>query len=617
MSAYHTPKRSRSNSFSSIGIGLARSAGGALLSGLHGVARNLGSDMAASAGNLIQDASHAATSAIRNAAERAASGMAGGAAMDIGENNCIPAQLIPGRGAELAFQQLNILKPIKFKTGEAPGPRLTDALSREKMLYSGQSAMHAFAFKMQLTPPSFVSAADSVPVNRFVVHNVFRHVLAGPNNVSSAAYEYGPAQITWNQTLGPDKSYVRRGGANVGGTTGIAGVAGSAYFPPAASSGLDLTLQSPFRYPQNGFFMYSRMNRQLCENLGWNANPLKMVNVNSGTGNTTTSTALQVYANAAQDNGLGIVSSANAVPADVNLATTGPSFYYRSQQSRGQVSYNFNNDGTNPVVVEIVITRLKKGAALTKNELQQQMVLAYQNGYINYSSASKNQSNLNGQPPQAVDVTTNARGPFLPAKALDNIKLLSPIGAASASQQGPVFKQVARDQFIVSGGGTRNWSCMLQSLDYDARKYNQFQAAYGVLGVTQDTADNNSCCADDLTYIISIAVSGVPAPYVEFNSGTAYPSATAPVASVIDRRGTDCSVSVTGAYKEMCHPVYLTKALTQTMINGRLDIPHYDTTVPAPSLTSNDIASIGQAVRGVTTSSALIGLGPFNTVGGG
>jgi len=211
--------------------------------------------------------------------------------------------------------------------------------------------------------------------------------------------------------------------------------------------------------------------------------------------------------------------------------------------------------------------------------------------------------------------------------ATSNYKLTTDSSGFQSNQSAHPFKQVARDQFIVSAGSTRNWSMSLQAMDYYASRYAQWQAGpppdpppgggpYALI----EGYDNESNCVDDLSYIVSIGVSGVPAPYVEYNKGDAYPDSTVPLASVIDRRGTACSVSVTGAYKETCHPVYLSQVHTDTYINGRLDIPMYDfPTLPkdVPQLTTNDIASIAQAVRTTDVSSALIGMGPFNTVGGG
>lgn len=568
-------------------------------------ARSLGADMAEAAGAMINDASHRATTAMRGAAERVVNGMAGGAAMNIGDNSMCPAQLIPGRGAELSYQQLNILKAIKFKTGESVGPPLTDAYGREKILYQGQTVMHAFAFKMQLGMPAYSISGDSVPTNRFYCHNVFRHVLAGPNNTAQIDKPYGNRTQSWNETLGPDRSLVRQLGAVVQGASQV----GTAYVVPSGTLALNTTLLSPYRYPLNGGFMYSRVTRQMLENMGWNANPIKLPAIVAGTGGLGPG-PLQVYNQAQASLSTGIVSWPHQIPVDTDTVSNGPSYYYRSQFGRGQVSYCFNNDGTNPVVIDIVITRIKKGQSLLKGDMTE-MVAMYQKGYLNYSYANDGQADLAGQPPAAVDVTTNARGPFLPAKALENYKRTQTgFGSATNTASAP-FKQVARDQFIIAGGASRNWSTYLQSMDYRASAFAHYQNGDPGTGATIAGYDDTSNCIDEYSYIFSIACSGVPAPYVEF-AGTA-----GSVASVIDRRGTDCSVSVTGAYKEVPHPVYLTKANKDAYINGRLDVPGFDVSAVGLSLTTNDIANIGQATRGAANSTALIGMGPLNTVGGG
>lgn len=619
MSAYQTPKRRRLDTARSrIGQYIyegvrqygARAVGGfAAAAAGHG--RNLGADFANAAADMITNASHSATSAMRGAAERVVNGMSGGTAMNIGESSMVPAQIIPGRGAELSYQQLNVLKAIKFKTGEPAGASAVSAYGREPLMYGSQPAIHAFAFKMQLTPPSFLSSGGSVPVNRFYCHNVFRHVLQGVNNTSTSVSNmpYGGRTQSWNETLGPDKSYVRQLGAL---TAGGSLLAGSGYVDTPAALGLNKTLQSPFRYPQNGAFMFSRMTRQLLENLGWNANPLKFILKSPGSQSTPYEDYVSVYGNAPATTGPTISSIPYQVPQNSTVGNEGPSFFYRSQLGRGQVSYCFNNDGTNPVVIDIVITRIKKGQQVLKKDLGF-MVGAYQQGYLNYALASRAQANLEGQQPLDVDVTTNARCAFLPAKALDNYRLTPAAGTITNSSSAP-FKQVARDQFIISGGATRNWSTYLQSIDYDARKFAQFQAPVAATDTVISTYDAESNCLDEFSYIFSIACSGVPAPYVE------YKGLAGNAASVIDRRGTECSVSVTGCYKEVCHPVYISKVNNEPFINGRLDISHFDpgtTQDPSPSITTNDIANIGQAVRGTTTQSALIGMGPFNTAGGG
>jgi len=523
----------------------------------------------------------------------------------------VPAQMRMGRGAELSFQQQNVLSPIKFKTGETKGASIIPAFSRERMLYKPQVVSMAFAYKMQLETPKFWNNDNELPINRFVVHNVYRHVLTSTQNTSPNSI-YGKNTQSWNNTLGPDKSYVRKLGAELNGDTGT----GSAYGVPNVNTGLNNTLQSPYRYPQNGEFMYTRMSRRMTENLGWNANPMKIAAIDSGPGTVTGLTPLLVYANADVSTGITMDSMPNlAPPSSTQTTQFGASYYYRSQNSRGEISYNFNNEGTNPIVVDIVITRLKKGNAMIKKDFLSSLVQVYQDGYLNYSYANRNQQDLQGQPPNAADVTTNARGPFLPAKALDNYKLTrSPLTGSYFKEQSHPYKQVARDQFIISGGATRQWSMYMQAIDYDARKYSQFQSIDLPVAFPIIDNDQECACVDDLSYCISIAISGVPAPFIEQPSASDI--VTDPTNAVIDRRGTSSSCAITGLYKEHCHPVYLSMSNNETYINGKLDIPHFDESA-TPTLGTADILSIANATRTSDVDTALIAMGPLNTVGGG
>jgi len=493
----------------------------------------------------------------------------------------VPSQFIPGRGAELSYNVQNILRPIKFKSGESAGPTMVNAWERQLSLYKPQVIQHAFAFKMILVPPSTLQAGDSLPVSRFFVHNNFRHVNPEPSNTSNAVGNYGANNGGWNNSLGPDKSYVRKSVPN----------GGSAYAQFPTTHGMTDALVSPYRYPLSAAWMYSRLTRQNMENLGWNANPIKLAQISPGTSGlyTPSAVSLQVYDNAPLDNsGACTRSMPNQIPRDsLGAGTTGDSYYYKSQCGVGKVSYNFSNDGSNPVVIDVVITRLKRNETSSS---QTEMIAQYQQGYLNYCFANRGQANFNGETPQIVDVTTNARGPFLPAKALDSLR----VEPGTATRADMKFKQVGRDQFIIAGGASRNWSMDFEALSYDARKYIQ----------------NGTVILDDISYTISLAVSGLPVPFVE----TSAEGAAAPITAVIDKRGAGANVSVTGFYREVVHPVYICKEFPNTFVNGNLDVPMY--TQPG-SITGNvDIASLGQATRSDTLSSAYIKLGPSNTTPG-
>jgi len=493
----------------------------------------------------------------------------------------VPSQFIPGRGAELSYNTQNILRPIKFKSGESAGPKMVNAWERQLAQYKPQTVQHAFAFKMILLPPSTLQAGDSLPLSRYFVHNNFRHVFPEVSNTTNATANFGTNNGGWNNSLGPDKSYVRKSVPNGG--------SGYAQFP--TTHNMTDALLSPYRYPLSGAWMYSRLTRQNIENLGWNANPIKFAQISPGTSAlyTPSLVSLQVYDNAPLDNaGACLRSMPNQIPRDsLSAGTTGDGYYYKSQVGVGHVSYNFSNDGSNPVVIDIVITRLKRNE---NSSSQTEMIAQYQQGYLNYAFANRGQANFNGETPQVVDVTTNARGPFLPAKALECLRV-DPLTANRADMK---FKQVGRDQFIIAGGASRNWSMDFEALNYDARKYTQ----------------STTSLLDDISYTISIAVSGLPVPFVETGTGTP----AEPITAVIDKRGGGANVSVTGFYREVIHPVYICKEFPNTYVNGNLDVPMY---TQSGTITGNvDIASIAQATRSSTLGSAYISLGPSNTTPG-
>jgi len=503
--------------------------------------------------------------------------------------NMKPAQLIPGRGAELFVNQSNIEMPIRFKTGEKSSAKRVDAYARERNLYKSQSVAHAFAFKCLLTDPSFIRTAESLPVNRFVVHNVFRHNMQYTVNTENVG-EFGTTSTTWNNSLGPDRALVRQQPPT-----------GTAYSTfDSTANGLNVNLSTPFRYPNNGGVMWSRMNRQTLENLGWNANPLKFRAIEPGIQSISPGMqSVSVYGNAgtmtsittAQPRSLPNLAPTSTVPARPG---NGPSFFYKSQMGIGSLNYNFVNDGLNPVVVDVVITRLKKGQEFADDSVGSTfiatMVDAYQKGYMNYMSQNQNQANFQGETPQVVDVTTNARGPFLPAKSLGTF--YRGTGTTSVANLDAPFKQVARDQFILAGGGSREWSMKLQALDYDARRYNQ--ADFQV---------------DDLSYCVSFGISGIPLPYIEVGSG-----GTSNATTIIDRRGTACNVNVTGLYSETVHPVYMSRPSTFTYVNGTLDVPGYSSGTAVVS--TSDIANLAASTRTTTVGSAIMNVSPFNTIPG-
>jgi len=544
-------------------------------------------------------------SSVRRAQKRMRS-MTGGSVDQSMSNTSamVPAQLIAGRGGELDFQRMNICKPISFKTGESAGPSPVSAHAAfAEMFKANGKVVQAFAFKMILPYPVGNQILTD-PVTRFAVNNIFRHNVPRTMNVADATSNehFGTTNQTWNETLGPDSSNTRRFGSlgyPVGGAGYIEGVGGTAYgvqvggaWPastPAVTDGFSANHMSPYRFPVNGGNMYSRLNMQTIENLGWNANPLKFYGV-LPTSNTTFTTGVAVYANGIVDQqGIVTTSLPNQAAANVTVgqgdSAYAPMYRYKSQNGVGGVSYNFHNDGTNPVVIDIVITKVKRNEYWQPVAHPLNIFDAYNQGYQNYLLANRGQVNLNGQPPANYDTADNCRVPFLPAVALKWYKQSQTTG-----QSPHPFKQVGRDQFIIAGGASRAWSMEFPALNYFAYDYDQAGHAF-----------------DDRSYCISIAVSGVPTPLVE--------SAPLNRVAVIDRRGDACNVSVTGAYHEKPLAVYPTLTNKNTFINGALDNPYY-TVAPTYAPYPVDIASIGSATRSASSGSAYIQLAPTNTTPG-
>lgn len=519
-----------------------------------------------------------------------------GVSAEIGGNKVALSQFIPGRGAELSWTKQNILPAIKFKTGELVGPACVDAYTADRKFYQGQKLSMGFAFKAILDA-DFVINQARVPT-RFYVHNVFRHTRA-----EACGWEYpclfDQSTTLWNETLGPDGSRVRVSGYGGG---------GSAYPPAnAVAAGYDDRLVSPFRYPLNGGTLFSRLTRQNLENFMWNSNPMKIPYVQpqvNGAMGTITTTPLAVCDNATADP-TGDVAKSHPWQLQSTTATydtpitpsNNTGYYYRCQAKNGHIAYHFNNDGTSPLIVDVVITRIKKGheVCLGNGLLDQ----AYANGYINYTLANRGQGDYGGQPPVGLDCLDNARVPFMPAKALQ-------YAPPNSAEEPRPYKQVARDQFMISGGGTRPWSMDLQSLNYRANDYSQVPMNYNsetkeILGDTKN--------ADDLTYVVSIAFSSLAVPLGEFpNSQTV---------AIVDRVAQSVNCSVTGVYTENVEPVYLASNVPKPYINGTLDYVYYADSTPEPDalpiLAGIDIANAGNVVRSQTQGSAFINVGPTNT----
>jgi hypothetical protein len=544
----------------------------------------------------------------------------GGVGTQVGGNKAALAQFIPGRGAELAWTEQNLLKPIKFKSGESPGPSSVSAFGAESRLFKGQKISIGFAFKAILDA-SLVAENDNIPT-RFYVHNVYRHTKAevcgvSTNQGSAAGGEtqYNKFHTLWNTTLGPDASYIRRAPDPTGVVPFTSG--GSCYAPAtgpgsAVGAGLSANIVSPFRYPQNGEMMFSRLTRQNLENFMWNSHPMKIAYVQPTVNNDfgLTMTALAVLDNSPADGyGQGSQSMPHQQQNTLSSFDTpitplnNSGCYYRCQSGQGKLAYHFNNDGTSPLVIDVVVTRIKKGheVALGNGGFS----TAYQSGYMNMTIANKGQQNYFGQPPAALDTFNNARVPFMAAKCLDYA--IPDVQIASTDQypaKDRPFRQVARDQFVISGGSTRPWSMDLQSLNYRANEYAQVPEIWN----TAESPENPSQSvftknADDLTYVVSFGFSTLAIPLMEYGAATL---------AVIDRVPQSVNCSVTGVYTETPLPVYLSSDLKTPYVNGALDYVWFTDQLP-PQLAGIDIANAGNVIRSQSSTSAYINVGPTNT----
>jgi hypothetical protein len=501
----------------------------------------------------------------------------------------VPAMFIAGRGAELGHVESNFCRPVKLKTGESNGAKYHNAFASIAKAFTGVKTDMAFGFKAILDTSATANATSQF--TRFVTHNVFRQ----PANFNISTYANNTTN--WNFTLGPDTSLIRKLPANGGSYQGAS--------VDSVVTNFNSTLKSPFRYPTNGAWMYSRLCRPMLENIGWNCNPIKLKAIDGGNGSMTSQVSLQVYDDAnliAQNATTPLTRSMpNQQPQDATVAdtTSGTSCYYRCQQGTGKVTYQFCNDSTSVLVVDVVINRVKKGSTLdpssseTNNQLTD-LYEAYGQGYLNYQLANRGVVDLNGSVPVKDDVFYNAKSTFMPAVAL---KYYGQVTTNGGTVKTHPFKQVARDQFMVPAGSTRPFSFDLQSLNYDARPYDETGLAI----------------IDDMTYIVSLAFSSVATPAIE-QSSAANPGLGQKY-TVIDRKGPSVNCTVTGVYHENVYPAYMAEFVNKYYVNGALGVPKYDT-IGTTSVFAADILDITQRVGYDTVNSTVAEVGPLNVRAG-
>lgn len=519
-----------------------------------------------------------AQQAILNAAKRTVDQMTGAGEQDIDRDNInMPAAaIIPGRGAEVGIVSKGFQGGSKLKL---PGgnAKLHNAFAEQIKAWQPVTAKMSFAYKGILA----VTLGNSTePATRFYTHQFFRHVALGINSAN-----YADNTLAWNNTLGPDSSYIRKTPASGGSLQGTV--------PAGANTGL----KSAYRYPTTGSSQIIRLGRNLLENIGWNANPYKHVTAATTAFSTPTVTTLPttqplVYADAGvyfvddPSNAARSLPSMQptqmATPASPLLST---SCYYRSQFGTGLINYQFCNDGTTPIVVDIVVTKLKKGEQLPTTGLYvSELEAAFKKGYLNMCLGNRGVVDFEGSQVRDMDIFDNSKVEFMPKKALTYYPQNSGLNAEPRP-----FVFVARDQFIVDAGCVKPYEMKLPAINYYAPDYLQTQ--------------NH---VDDLSYCVSVAFSTLSVPLIEpLTTGSA----------IIDRRGNSLNMSVTGTYTERCHPVYLSEYNNNFYVNGALNVPKYiDGTVP--TLARSSIIPPEMSTRSSAASTAFIEIGASNTQSG-
>jgi len=612
------------------------------------------------------------------------------------------SQFIPGKGLEVGGVQEHNDPAIYCSLG-LKGDKIEDALSKTFDTMSGKKASIDFAFKLICKPDLTAKEKHS----RATVLNCFRHVNPDSYNYKKTGTYVSPsnssqveANKNWHTTLGPDASYIRRGpdglndqGTNAGtwraGATDIGGLAKEynstteTWSPASGTASNANSLYSPYRYPEDMEVMYSRVNRQVMENYGFSLNRFRLVdsrgfgargdNLSTWSG----SNYIDCYpvpdkslmnfpetANGdendiknsfpAQINNLIKPITGDKVPSDQKDGTA--RYEYHSQFGPGKLNYQFSNDGTNPVCVDICVVGIKKGETAAVDMLSHIFTYNYQvdkfqnNQRMNVHGYQSSHEGT-GSDTEKVDFDfgkhewhSDAKLPFVPSqcfknpqsytKATDHAKLSTgyPEKTYDALMQGRKnpFKVVKRDQFIVSSGSSRSWNTTLPSINYRPQL---FEDVLYPLNIGNDVAESLiSVTADEYTFVLCIGASGMSKPMEEL-----YPTQTHDQdgnirvpellkSTITDHEPSSCNVSVVGTYTETCMPAYPVDVSDKAFINGRLTLPYFtnedikDKIDPTnllefqDRLSTVDIATQMQVVR--SSESGISGVGAINTAVG-
>lgn len=619
------------------------------------------------------------------------------------------AQFIPGKGLEVEGAQQHKDSAIYCSLGEK-SHTLLDPLAETFKTMSGKQVSIDFAFKLVNDP----NLRDLKKNSRITALNCFRHVNPDSFNYQKTGQYVEPvnddqksANFNWHKTLGPDAAYVRRGTDGLSAAGLSAGVWRTAsndsksvggfaqHWDPTTEAwvahgdneaGLANSLVSPYRTPSDFEVMFSRLNRQVLENYGFALNNFKF-QTSSGidAAGSLQTEQINVWSNPSEGL-MNFGETANSTedhlkasfPAQINTqkitnqakeTSTVIKYFneyleYHSQFGSGKLAYQFSNDGTNPVCIDICVVGIKKGQNVSVENLEE--LCTYNYGINKY--ANQHYMNVNGYQGKVdsgqgfidwdfanKEWHTDAKLPFMPDECFKNPQsYIDAVPVTSAYEkliynqleQGKKnpFKVVKRDQFIISSGATRSWSTTLPSIKYRPQVYED-------VVYPQDTAalaQIPKVQADEYTYVFCIGAHGLSTPVEElYPSQTTNPDGsirtrdipdTDPVETegvevlkkaIIDHEPTSCSVSVVGTYTETVKPAYPKNVSDRSFINGRLMLPYFQATSPPGSriappateedeyptrLSSVDISTQGQIVR--TTDTGVTGVGAINSAVG-
>lgn len=611
-----------------------------------------------------------------------------------------PAMFMKNRGAEVPLVLSNFQKAISLSLGlKSPVMKDPRKALANSFNYTSKSVSTGFAFKAVKAfefPQSEENPIDKnsryKPDNTFITTHVFRH--KDPRSMSPTM---GDNSTLWNYTLGPDLSYARNTPDAPGGT----GQLGTAITAPA---GFDNTLLTAERFPDTQKDVVPRYSIDANEQNSWNLNPCKTIGVDFETPITASrdpvasgvlvtgplpeysyvprAQPMYTFANSQppptpegepasgqqQQFGPQIFQS---IPASQTCGTAAawystptispndpqsftqntvvgvgnPDGYYRVQSGQGSLTYNFSNNGTVPIVVDVVVTNLKKGKVIydsanfsaepntsgvyenNRDAYSKALFEQVSNGYLCANKGADSCSSFGGQGLDAQQPISDMKHEFLPEKFFKKGIAKSQFSPGSVQDipapgeryngiPGPQFNFIARDQFIIAPGANKPWRTTLPAMDYDARKYRSFDAD-GLVDIgarpPEDVEKNqpfeNRVVYDDRAIAVSFRFSNVAVPIAEVSTE----STTGEIA-VIERGAAGLNVSCNGTYVEHPHPVYKVKANKTMYAQGVTCEPFYTTPTPQNiQLERVDIVNSAHSVRFADASSAYVNVGPTNS----